>query len=112
MGRWILGVVVALVTPAWAQPVVRLEVQGTCPRTDELRRAFDGRVPLSDDGAGWTVAVSRGERSTRLDVRNADGSDAFDREIASEDCAALADAFAVIVEAHFVELHLLPAKKA
>jgi hypothetical protein len=117
MGRWTFCIFVALVTPAWADPpapqatIVRLDVQGSCPRTDDLRRAFDGRVPVGDEGASWTVAVHRVDGSSRLDLRRADGSDALDREIASEDCAALADAFAVIVEAHFVELHLLPAKK-
>lgn len=117
MGRWIFGMVVALVTPARAQPpapqaiIVRIDVQGSCPRSEELRRALDGRVAVADDGAGWTVAVHRTGGSSRLDLRRADGSDALDREIASEDCAALADAFAVIVEAHFVELNLLPAKR-
>lgn len=100
---------------ALAAPRVRVEVKGECPSRKDVEAAL----------ARFTEVASAGEPHFRVVVREAagggaslelyrpDGGRAFERSIHSDDCASLAEAFALIVRAHFLELGLeLPAEDA
>jgi hypothetical protein len=98
---------------AVAQPAVRLAVAGDCPSADELSRALGGQVRAAADGeAAWTIEVEPAPPRAGLRLRAPDGALALERAIASEDCRALAQAFALIVIAQFAELQLLVAPSA
>src|SRR5512134_1542243 len=100
------AVVVVLVGAARveARPTVHLAVDGDCPTTDQVRTALADWVDVSDADAGaeWTIAVSERSGAAELAVRDGSGGVALSRRLSSRDCAAVADAFAVMVYAHFV----------
>jgi hypothetical protein len=83
-----------------AQHGVRLDVQGSCPRADELRRALEARRGLVEDPAApLVVQVRRGADASQVRLHRPDGARLLERAIRSDDCQALAEAFAVIIEA-------------
>lgn len=97
----------AVAAPAHAAPTVTLDVRGTCPGPDQVRAALAPWIAIADDAA-WTVAVADRRGVATLELSDRDGV-VLSRRITSTDCAAVADAFAVMIHSHFVELHLMPA---
>jgi hypothetical protein len=93
-----------------AQPRVHFEVSGTCPSEADVVSAFGEQVlaSVAAEQDAWRVQVHDGsaEGATLL-LRTPRGELASTRSIRSSDCAALAQAFAFIVLAHFVELRLI-----
>jgi hypothetical protein len=93
-------------------PQLRLSAGGDCPTVADLRRAFsESRVTVTDDPAAdaWTLSAIRdaGGHASRFDLRAADGTIVFQREVQGDDCAGIAGVAAVVVEAYFTEVHLI-----
>ena len=113
MGCAVLGL--AFGSGAHAQPRVDFDVDGSCPSQAELVGAFGAQVLLAAraEREAWRVQVQDGGAAgATLVLRTPAGELASTRTIRSEDCAALAQAFAFIVLAHFVELRLIEAQAA
>ena len=104
----VVAVIAMAAATGHAQPRVKLEVSGNCPSFDQVRDAIAEWVHVVDRNtdAEWTIAVVVGRRSSRLEIRTKQAS--VVRGIASDDCEAMAEAFAVMVHGHLVELQLLP----
>jgi hypothetical protein len=114
LSRW----AVVLCATAWiggpalarAQPQVHFAVRSSCPSEAELVHALGGQViPAPSDLAAWSIEVENaGPDGATLILRTPEGEVSAQRTIASYDCGALAQAFALIVLAQFAEIHLLP----
>ncbi len=91
--RWLsaVGIAAAVAGPATAEPM-RVEVAGTCPTRDQVDAALATEGLDADD---WRVRVDSTGDAARLTVEGPAGV-ADERVIASDDCAAIAEAFAVI----------------
>jgi hypothetical protein len=108
-------VVCALVVLSFAMPAradeparVRVETEGECPTTAALETAL-ASLDIGTDGAGddaWVVrAIHPAHGATRLElVPPLATAPVESRAIASPDCEALAQTFALIVHTHFTEL--------
>jgi hypothetical protein len=110
-----LGLVLG--SKAHAQPRVHFDVAGSCPSQAELVRAFGAQVLVAApaEREAWRVQVQEGAgeaAGATVVLRTPAGELASTRTIRSDDCAALAQAFAFIVLAHFVELRLIEAQPA
>lgn len=106
----VVGAVLLLTSvPAAARPRVQLRVAGECPTAEMLRRPLARWVQLEDrHDPEWIISVSTRSGVARLTLADRRGQVSLVREIASPDCRAVAEAFAVIVQAQFVELRVLP----
>jgi len=100
--------------PAHAQVAARIEVRGACPSAAAMRRALASTITLPDarDARSWVVQVAAEPTASgsaaRLALIAPDGTTSLERHIESADCEALADAFALVVYAHFLDLRVLP----
>jgi hypothetical protein len=113
--RLVLGLLVSLVLAPTAaradEPArVRVETEGECPATVALEAAL-GSLGIGTDGVGdaaWIVrAIHPTHGATRFELWPPGASAAVERRaIASPDCDALAQTFALIVHTHFTELGL------
>ncbi len=97
---------------ARAQATLRTDVSSGCPDAAQVTAALDA-VGLGQTGgaeaSAWTVRVQPATAgAARLTLVAPDASTSVEREILSDDCPALATAFALIVQTQFVKLHLLP----
>jgi len=85
---------------------VTLQVEGDCPARDTLLSALSPIAALDDQ---YTVRVWRSDAGrSRLELVAPDGGMLIDRVVASDDCSALAQVFAVMIETHFARLHTPP----
>ena len=111
MLRKVLGVSAALVVSALAvtthssaAPELEVLTQGNCPSQRELEAALVGRGLAIGDSK--YLVITRAD-STSVDLtllRN--GTDVvLRRRFSSQDCRAVSDAVAVVVEAYFVEVN-------
>jgi hypothetical protein len=109
---WVaIGVLLAAL-PASAQPRVHVTAEGDCPSTRALTHFVSPWVMLVEQASGaWSVRVEPTADGARLVLRAPDGSPSVTRAIASEDCAALARAFAFVVHGRFVELEMIPPER-
>jgi hypothetical protein len=83
-----------------------LQVEGDCPAREALANALD---PIAALDASYTVRVWRSDAGrSRLELVAPDGGKLIDRVVASDDCGALAQVFAVMIETHFARLHTPP----
>jgi hypothetical protein len=98
--------VLASTASAHAGPAVTLAVAGDCPSDAQVREALAPWFAITAD-AEWRISVDDRRGSATLELRDRTGV-VLSRALASTDCAAVADAFAVMIHGHFVELHLLP----
>lgn len=93
---------------AAAPPVLDLTAEGDCP--DRAALASSMRAHGCTLGPSeWHASVRRVAGAARLELRNSAGQTVLDRQIESNDCAALAEAAALIVEAYFVEIGVMTA---
>ena len=97
-----------LVSSAHADPVLRVEVSGSCPSEATLRASLSEAVVFSDSDARWSLQIKEGRRRASLRISDSETGSLFVREVRSKDCEALAKAFAVIIHSYFVELQVLP----
>ncbi|MEN9579448.1 MAG: hypothetical protein RJA70_2457, partial [Pseudomonadota bacterium] len=93
-----------------AQPLLLAEGSSLCPAPVELQGLIDqwSVRPRVDRRETWIAEVDRPDAGTaRLRLRTPQGQTLLERSIGSVDCAALAQAFAIILEAHFLDLGLV-----
>jgi len=97
-----------------ALPALSVRAIGSCPTESAIDSAL-GERGLNLGGEEYTVVVqSEADGATLRLKRNSQGQ-VLERHIASQDCRALADAIAVVVEAYFIEMRvpdLEPTNKA
>jgi hypothetical protein len=95
---------------AVADPLVTIATTSDCPSSNQLDTEI-GQWSLPSarqDGARWHAVVDHPNASTaRLRLYAQDGALALQRTIQSDDCEALAKAFAIILETHFLDLGLV-----
>lgn len=89
---------------------VRVETEGECPSSASLATAL-ATLDIASDGVGdaaWVVrAIHPARGATRFELYEPGGSEPVERRsVASPDCDALAQTFALIVHTHFTELGL------
>lgn len=113
LGALILGLL-------WNPPVatadllVTIETTSTCPSRSELNDEISQWSLPSATGseARWRATLDHPRTGTaRLRLYAQDGALALERSIRSDDCAALAKAFAIILETHFLDLGLVLPRK-
>lgn len=106
----------ALVTAAFwlvhasasAAPPVLVEGDAHCPeRTAVQREIRQFTVQPAPDEPHFRLEIGQLPRGARADLFGPDGERLFSRRIESEDCEALARAFALILRAHFVDLGMV-----
>jgi hypothetical protein len=100
-----------------AHPFIQLEVPGPCPPRDRLRASLDELLAsgsFTQNEALWLLRVSRTDENAVVQVRllKPDGDVALQRRLDSTDCAALADAIAIIVAVHLHNGQLRVAHKS
>jgi hypothetical protein len=93
-----------------AQPLVVVHADGDCPaQADieaEIRQWSVREAPTT--GTQWQAVLDHPDtRSARVRLFSDDGALVLERSIQSEDCVALAKAFAIILETHFLDLGLV-----
>jgi hypothetical protein len=99
---------------ALAQPPVTIATAGDCPSRDQLDvEISQWSLPSTpSQSAPWRASVDRPILGkARLRLYAPDGALALQRDIRSEDCVALAKAFAIILETHFLDLGLVLPRK-
>ena len=92
--------------PSHAQVSARLTVDGDCPSTRALERSLHGVATVNPDGE-WGLAVIAGETATDVTLVEPEGTVALARRLDGGSCADRADAVAVILHAHLLDLSLV-----
>jgi hypothetical protein len=113
VGCAVIAFWLAIGSGARAQPRVHFDVHGDCPSGQDVASAFGAQVlsAASEQGV-WRVEVRGSAEGAALTLHAPEGAVVSTRTIESNDCNALAQAFALIVLAHFVELRLIDAPVA
>lgn len=95
--------------PATAAVRLRIEAEGACPAPADLERSVGAwAAPEADESASrWRMRVRPARGGARLELFDPKGRVVLARSVASNDCQALARAFALIAHAHFLELGLV-----
>ena len=84
---------------ARADDRVRVYVDGECPSDAGLGAALQAEVvEVSTSAAPWTIKVESSSGTSRLTVLHVEDGSVAERSIASDDCAAVAEAFALIIK--------------
>lgn len=110
--RLLIGLVAACgwTKPADAAPLVVVQGSSPCPTPAELRPTIEEwrlRVPTLSTET-WVAQLDQPHAgSARLRLVNSEGQLRLERTIESQDCEALAKAFLIILEAHFLDLGLV-----
>ncbi len=91
-----------------AEPMLEVTETGVCPDRAELIEALEARH-LIVGGSGWKLGVRTAPGRAVLRLENVAGQAVLERELSSADCGAMAAAFALIVEAYFVEIGVIAA---
>ncbi len=86
-----------------AVPAVSVRANGSCPTDRELKAALVERG-LEVGGANYTVDVQSETTGATLRLQHGAQGQVLERHFASQDCRALAEAIAVVVEAYFIEV--------
>jgi hypothetical protein len=92
-------------------PSIQLEIGGSCPAEAQVRRSIGDLLPsTSTADSGWRLEVAPAGGGDLVAVRclKPGGSLAFSRLLRDDDCAALADAIAIITAAYFTSLPRRP----
>ncbi len=105
---WLWATIVQLwsATAHTTPPPIRVSVEGQCPDATTLGEpiAQFTRTP-EDDQAAYTLQVHSSEEGRiQVVLLSPRGELEFDRTLQSRDCVAVAEAVAIILRAHFVEL--------
>jgi len=88
---------------ASAEALGSVAVAGNCPDQELVKEAL-GRRELPAQAGGYALVVRGAPGSAEVSLANAAGELVAGRRLESDDCRALADAAALIVETYFVEL--------
>src|SRR5512146_2379636 len=97
-----LAVVIAVTRFGAAAPLLSVLTNGTCPSQGDLEAALVERR-LEPGGVQYTVEVQAEPSGATLRLYGAQGQ-VLERRFASQDCSALAQAMAVVVEAYFADV--------
>lgn len=92
------------------EPLLRVEGNSECPRPDQVQREVSAwSVSSAARGTpSWRAALEQPPgRAASLQLYSPQGEAVLQRTIESDDCVALAKAFAIILEAHFLDLGLV-----
>jgi len=104
------ALIVAFAAGAQANPSLSIQVEGECPTQVELVAALaaKGFEQTGERGRSSHVVTSRsGLADAVLQLADHSGETLLERRFSSQDCHALAEAMAVVVESHFVEVGVL-----
>jgi hypothetical protein len=102
---WLLTLAIALSrTIARAEPALEVTVSGECPSQAELVEALTARHLAV---ARWSVDLRSVPGGAAIRLRNPARDVVLERELQSGDCAAMAAAFALIVEGYFIEIGII-----
>ena len=106
---WLIGSAIAVAAASVrAQPTLEVTETGACPSRVELVEALEARH-LGVGGSGWRLGLRSVPGAAVLRLENVAGQVVLERELRSVDCPAMAAAFALIVEAYFVEIGVIAA---
>jgi hypothetical protein len=105
-----MSLALLVVRTANAQPLVAVQSDQDCPaQADveaEVRQWSLREAPTTD--VKWRAVVDHpGTNGARMRLFSEDGALVLERSIQSDDCVALAKAFAIILETHFLDLGLV-----
>lgn len=92
------------------EPLLNVEGHSECPRPDQVQREASAWSVsnAARGGPSWrAVLEQRSAGSASLQLFSPEGEEVLQRTIDSADCDALAKAFAIILEAHFLDLGLV-----
>ncbi len=105
--KW-LGMLAVLfgISTVSAAPLVSVEGSASCPTPAQVEAAVApfSETPRAGRKHYRLVVSNRPVGSASLRLYRLDGTLAFERVIHSDDCESLAEAFAIIVKAHFLSL--------
>jgi hypothetical protein len=96
---------------AAAPPVLEVAAEGECPDANGLASALRAHGCVMG-ASEWHASVRRGSGMAELALRNSAGQTVLEREIPGDDCDAIAEAAALIIEAYFVQIGVLPEPRA
>jgi len=99
-----------LSTPALAQPLVQVTGASSCPSPEQLSAEINqwSVREAALTGPRWQASLEPASaQAARLRLYAPDGELVLQRAIKSDDCSALAKAFAIILETHFLDLGLV-----
>ena len=106
---WLVGSAIAVAASSVrAEPTLEVTESGACPSRAEVIEALEARH-LAAGSSGWKLGLRGRPGATVLRLENIAGDVVLERELRSIDCPAMAAAFALIVEAYFVEIGIIAA---
>jgi hypothetical protein len=106
---WLVGSAIAVAAASVrAEPTLEVTESGVCPSRAELVDALEARQ-LAVGNSGWKLGLRSLPGAAVLRLENVAGHLVLERELRSVDCPAMAAAFALIVEAYFVEIGMIAA---
>src|SRR5687767_10054947 len=85
-----------------AADAIGIVVTGACPSEAQVRAAIESRWSAATPGR-WEARVVEVTGGARLQLVDGGGELVVDRTVQSRDCAAIAEAFALIVEMQAAE---------
>ena len=100
-----LGIVVAH-SPVAAQVSTRLTADSACPGASALKHTLRGVATVSPSGE-WDLLVTANNTTTQVTLIEPEGEVALVRELESGSCDDRAEAVAVILHAHWLDLSLV-----
>ena len=98
---------VVVQTRAIAAPSLRVVANGDCPTRAQMQSSLSARG-FGFNENGVVVIAEPDTQGLTVRLMQADGTLALERHFASQDCQALAQAVAVVLEAHFLEVNQPP----
>jgi len=87
-----------------AQPKMEVHGESTCPTPEQMEPRMSDWADLVPSGDSWRVEIGRRQGTPEVSLRNPAGARVLRRSIDSDDCEALAGAFAAIVQAYLIDL--------
>jgi hypothetical protein len=90
---------------ALAGPPVSVSVlaNGNCPSAQQVENALAARA-IQPGGSEYSVSIQTGSSHVTVQLQRLGGEPLLTRSFSSEDCSAVAEAAAVVVEAYFIEV--------
>jgi len=110
------GALLSLWAPslAVARPQISVEVLGECPSAAmvEEQLGLYLTVTTAPRRGAWRLKVASDSGRATFALSSPEGTPSFNRSIESDDCRTVAKAIALVIQAHFIELRLLPPEPA
>jgi hypothetical protein len=101
------AIFVAATTDLMAAPSLSVSAEGNCPSQRDLELALRHRG-LELGGANYSVFVQSEATGAVMRLQRFSDQHVLERRFVSQDCRAIADAIAVVVEAYFIDVGLPP----